>query len=205
LVIPPIGLPDTPATNPSAGDYTPPTTLPVPSFPLPVVTGGTGTTGGTTTGGTTTPTGNIPWSDVIGGIGDILGAGAGYVMNQADKDYYQGLMDKMMGMYQPGTPEATLMEQKMNAQDAAAGRNSQYGIRAQNLAGMLAEQRGKIMTSPVFGQMAQASRGHYDQSLNGIFSALGSATTSGSSLNNLLGLGSSALGNLFSSATAPTR
>jgi hypothetical protein len=184
-------------------DYTPnPGTIPIAPIPLPVVTP---SSGGTSSGGTTgLPTG-VGIGDILGGLGSILGAYTGYQQNTADKDYWQNYMDQLTGMYKPGTPEATMMEQKMNAQDAAAGRNSQYGIRAQNLAAMLADQRSKIMTSPSFYAMGAASRGHYDNSLNGIFNALGSAGSSGSALSNLLGAGSSYLNNLFSPASAPTR
>lgn len=236
VVIPPPAANVTPPADPpaSAGDYTPPITpVPIPSFPVPPISGdppssvgdvphtpvtipafplpvinpGSGGTPGTTPGGGTTPVGGIP-GNVLGGLGDLLGGIVSNQMNTADKDYYQNLMDKMMGMYQPGTPEATLMQQKMEAQDAAAGRNSQYGTRATNLAGMLAQQRGNIMTSPTFARIAEDSRGHYDNSLNGLFGALGSATSGGNnwlgSLGNLFGLGNSSL-NTPAASSAPTR
>lgn len=179
--------------NPAPINYTPPVVpipLPsglgdVPNIPNP----------GSGSGGSSTPVG-IPGGagSILGGLGSILGGAAGYQMNQADKDYWQNLMDKAMGMYQPGTPEADMLEHKMEAQDAAAGRNSQYGIREQNLAATLSQQRANIMMSPQFYKMGEAARGHYDDSLNNIFGALGSATgnsNTSSALNNLFGMGSS--------------
>lgn len=61
----------------------------------------------------------------------------------ADEQY----MSALTGMYKPGTAEANLMQHQMDAKDAAAGRNSQYGTRAVDLAGQLATLRGQLMTS----------------------------------------------------------
>jgi hypothetical protein len=61
--------------------------------------------------------------------------------NAADDKY----VSQLMGMYMPGTPEATLMQQQLNAKDAAAGRNSQYGVRSVDLNAYLAEQRRQTM------------------------------------------------------------
>lgn len=183
------------------------TTAPLPADTVTPITtpGGIGSvTNPNPSSGTTLP--SLPGlGSIIGGIGTVLSGITDNKMNQADKDYYQNLMNKMMGMYMPGTPEADLMEKKMNAQDAAAGRNSQYGIRAQNLAGMLADQRTKVMTSPTFEKLAEASRGHYDASLNSLSGLLGSANTSGTALNSLVNAGGSYLSDLFKSYTAPDR
>lgn len=137
-------------------------------------------------------------------LGGLIAGNHDRITNLQDQQYYEGLMNKMMGMYQPGTPEATLMEQQMNAKDAAAGRNSQYGVRATNLAGQLAGQRAQIMTSPTFNSLAQASRGHYDNSLNSLFSAAGNANNGsgigstigqiGNGISSILGLGKSLFG-----------
>lgn len=186
----PVSIPsDGVASNPNTGGLlgnTPVSSVPNPNPNSP----STGSGPGLNTG------------SILPGLGSLLAGYADYRMNDADKDYYQGLIDKMMGMYTPGTPEATLMEQKMNAKDAAAGRNSQYGVRAVNLAGQLAQTRAGIMTSPTFGKLAEASRGHYDSSLSSLSSLFGNATTSGTPLNNLVNTGINAgtswLGSLFS-------
>lgn len=191
----PSGTPINSSTAPLPADTVTPITTP----------GGLGSvTNPNPSSGTTLP--SLPGlGTVLGGLGTVLSGITDNKMNQADKDYYQSLMDKMMGMYMPGTPEADLMEKKMNAQDAAAGRNSQYGIRAQNLAGMLADQRTKVMTSPTFEKLAEASRGHYDASLSSLSSLLGNASTSGTALNSLVNSGGSYLSDLFKSYTAPDR
>jgi hypothetical protein len=191
-------------------------TLPVPQFGVPTninagTPSGTGTTA--TPGGTSGipgglgGLGSLPGAigSAIGGIGDIIGGNVDRIKNQQDQEYWQNYMDKMTSMYMPGTPEANLMRGKVEAQDAAAGRNSQYGVREQNLAGMLAQQRANIMTSPSFYNMGAASRGHYDNSLNSLFGALGSAT-SGGGLGGLMGnignIGSS-LYNMFNGSSTP--
>lgn len=163
-------------------------------------------TGGKPGGGINLPggLGSIKPSDVLGAIGAIGGGIKDYTMNRDDMKYYQDLIDKMMGMYAPGSAEAEMMRHKLEAKDAAAGRNSQYGIREQNLAAMLAEQRSKIMTSPVFSQLAQASRGHYDNSLSSLFNLLGNGAggssgggAAGNLIDKLWGAGSSFLSGLF--------
>lgn len=203
--------------------FTPPNTAAPVSLPsdgssaTPIVTpGGIGAVSNPNPSNTTLPSlpGGLSLNDVLKGVSTITGGVTDYNMNQADKNYYKQLMDKMTGMYMPGTPEAGLMESKMRAQDAAAGRNSQYGIRADNLAAMLAQQRATIMTSPTFEKLAEASRGHYDSSLASLSNILGSAGTSGTGLNNVINsvgssLANSSLGSSisdwFKSATAPER
>jgi hypothetical protein len=165
-------------------------------------TGGVVGGGGTPGGGVPNLPGGIKPGDVLGGLGGLYSGYQDYKMNQADMSYYQGLLNKMMGMYQPGTPEEELMRKQMEAKDAAAGRNSQYGVRSQNLASQLAAQRAQIMTSPTFAKIAEASRGHYDSSLASLSSLFGQGAANNSALNNLINTGinsgASWLQNLFS-------
>jgi hypothetical protein len=143
---------------------------------------------------------------LLNAAGSLTGANRDRITSQQNQEYWDGLMNKMMGMYQPGTPEATLMEQQMNAKDSAAGRNSQYGVRATNLAGQLAGQRAQIMSSPTFYQMGAASRGQYTNSLNSLFNVAGQGSASsggnlgttigqiGNGISSILGLGKSLFG-----------
>lgn len=61
-------------------------------------------------------------------------------------DYINGQQSKIDGLYNPGTPEANAMQQAMEAKDAAAGRNSQYGVRSVDLAAKLAALKGGLDT-----------------------------------------------------------
>jgi hypothetical protein len=72
-------------------------------------------------------------------------------MQQQGQTAHQGLMDfingqqgKIDNLYNPGTPEANLLQQQMDRTDAAAGRNSQYGVRSVDLAAKLAGLKGGL-------------------------------------------------------------
>lgn len=72
-------------------------------------------------------------------------------MQQQGQTAQKSLMDfineqqgKIDGLYNPGSPEANALQQQMEAKDAAAGRNSQYGTRAVDLAAKLASLKGGL-------------------------------------------------------------
>lgn len=121
---------------------------------------------------------------LLNGVGSLVGGNVDRIKAQQDSDWWKSQLDTLQGMYKPGTPEATLMEQKMNAKDAAAGRNSQYGVRATDLAAQLATQRSGIMTSAGYQNMANAYRNRSSQDLNGLFSAAGQGGGLGSTISN---------------------
>jgi hypothetical protein len=50
----------------------------------------------------------------------------------------QAYETQMNSYYAPGSAEANLLQQQMNRKDAAAGRNSQYGTRATDIAAKIA-------------------------------------------------------------------
>lgn len=66
---------------------------------------------------------------------------------QAQADQMRAQAAQVNNMYAPGSPEYNLMMQQMARKDAAAGRNSQYGVRAQNLAGIIAQQKAQMLPS----------------------------------------------------------
>lgn len=105
----------------------------------------------------------------------------GLSTSQIDAD--NAYMAKLMGMYMPGTSEATLLENKMNAKDAAAGRNSQYGVRSIDLAGQLASLRGQLMTSSAY-QAAQQHNSAYGLITGGGYLNAMNNTSSTDLLNN---------------------
>lgn len=63
--------------------------------------------------------------------------------NQANQ--VQNQINQINSMYAPGSPEYNRMMNEIARKDAAAGRNSQYGVRAQNLAGLIAQQKASMM------------------------------------------------------------
>jgi hypothetical protein len=136
-------------------------------------------------GSVTTPGNNTINLPGLGGLGDILkgllpliAGNRDRITNEQDSAFWKDQMDRVTGFYKPGTPEAELMRKKIEAKDAAAGRNSQYGVREMDLAGILAQQRANIMTSPGYIHMADAYRGHYSNSLDSMFNALSGFPTS---------------------------
>jgi len=83
-----------------------------------------------------------------------------YAKNKmADKQeamYNQNRQD-ILNTYAPGSPEYNLLKQEMDRKDAAAGRNSQYGVRANDFAGKIATYRTNALANMQTGQNALAN------------------------------------------------
>lgn len=90
-----------------------------------------------------------------------------------DELYNQNRAD-ILGMYAPGSPEAKAMEQQMARQDAAAGRNSQYGIRATDYAANVAKFKANALAQAANAQsgLAAAQMGNQYGGLNSMFNNL---------------------------------
>lgn len=194
-----------PGTAPGQPPYLPPVgagafpPLPIPSFPVPDVNGPPGST---------PPAGGIPQipsgvGQFLNGLGGLLGGNVDRIKAQQDADWWKSQIDTLQGMYKPGTPEADLMEQKMRAKDAMAGRNSQYGVRAVDLASNLADKRSNIMTSAGYQNMANAYRNRSSQDLNGLFSAMGGMGGLGNMLSTGIN-GINSIAGLFSGSGGTT-
>lgn len=92
-------------------------------------------------------------------------------MSNALMDRYNQNASTISNMYAPGSPEYTLMKQAMDRKDAAAGRNSQYGTRAVDLAGTIAKLKGDMFNSSLNSQnqlYTAANQGKYG-GLNSLF------------------------------------
>lgn len=80
-----------------------------------------------------------------------------YAKNQMAKKQ-QALYDQnradILSTYQPGSPEYNLLKQEMDRKDAAAGRNSQYGTRANEFAANIAKFRTNALGNLATGQNA---------------------------------------------------
>jgi hypothetical protein len=75
-------------------------------------------------------------------------------MADAQKGMYNQNRADIMNTYAPGSPEYNLLAQQMARKDAAAGRNSQYGTRANDLAGTIAKLRMGALGTLQQGQNA---------------------------------------------------
>ena len=85
-------------------------------------------------------------------------------MAEAQKGMYNQNRADIMNTYAPGSPEYNLLQQQMARADAKAGRNSQYGARANDLAGTIAKLRMGALGNLQSGQNAlgnQASGNQY--------------------------------------------
>lgn len=74
-------------------------------------------------------------------------------------------------MFSPNSAYAQQMQQTLARQDAAAGRNSQYGTRATQLAAALTQAQAQAMGNNNYAQASQNTAG--TNVLNGIFNAFG--------------------------------
>lgn len=140
-------------------------------------TGAVTTTGGTNTGGTTPGGTNVtpgttgtafPWTSLASSLYDM------YAKNQmADK--WQAQLDKVNqgieGLYAPGSAEYQALWSDMSRKDAAAGRGSQYGVRAVDLAGKIAPIKTNAMVQslqPMNTMMQNQMQNQYG-GLNSLF------------------------------------
>lgn len=112
---------------------------------------------------------------------------AGLNANQANT---KAAVDNINGLYAPGSPEWNLMHQTMQRQDAQAGRNSQFGSRATELAAKIAGIKSNALAS-VYSSAGQAGNGAYMNALN---AANNANNLSSSSVQNQYG----GLASLFS-------
>lgn len=81
------------------------------------------------------------------GVSSLYDMYAKKQMANAQQQRYDQLNNQVNNMYAPGSPEYNLMEQTMARKDAAAGRNSQYGTRATDLAGKIAGIKAGYMSN----------------------------------------------------------
>jgi hypothetical protein len=80
-------------------------------------------------------------------------------MAKAQEGMYNQNRADINNMYAPGSPEYNLLQQQMARADAKAGRNSQYGTRANELAGAIAKYKTNALTGMQSGQNSLANLG----------------------------------------------
>lgn len=181
-VIPPIGMPtDTGVVQPPAFPNQPIPDLS--NIPLPPVTAPNTPNTPNVPNTPSTGTPNIP--NLGSWLPGLLGAYTDYKNSTEDTAFWKSQMDTLLGMYKPGTPEANLMQQQMEAKDAATGRRSQYGVRSVDLANKLAQNRAQIMTSPTYLEMAEHYRDRWGSRFNSAYGAAGNQQGLGGLLNGV--------------------
>lgn len=118
-------------------------------------------------------------------IGKLIGGVTDYKNNQQNQGYYQDVINKLNSMYAPGSPEEQLLRGRIEAQDAAAGRRSQYGTREVNLAGQIAQQKANIMSNPTYGNYINSVTGANSNQYSSLLGALGASGGIGGVVNGL--------------------
>lgn len=132
-----------------------------------------------------------PW---VSGAKDIMSGIQSFKNNQAQRGY----VSQINQMYAPNSPYAQQMAQTLARQDAAAGRNSQYGNRAVQLAAALTQDQSRALTSnPYYSATSQAGAGNTNV-LNGLFNSFGQAASNPAIRGGINQLGSSAFNGLSS-------
>ena len=170
-----------------------------------------GTTVGQSTagvGGGITPYGATLGQDLsqgvgLGGIGDYLKSPTGiqdlFKLGQQGLGAWQKIQqgnaarnyaNSISSLFSPNSPYAQQMAQTLGRQDAAAGRNSQYGTRATQLAAALTQAQANALGGSNYAQAAQNTAG--TNALNGLFGLAGTGAG-----QRLLGAGFNSLSSLF--------
>ena len=136
------------------------------------------------TAGAGTTANQFPWMQGLLGLYDMYNK---QNASKALQDQFDKVNTQINGMYAPGSPEANLMQQEMERKDAAAGRNSQYGVRATDLAAKLAATKGQLLSNTLGNQnnLLAASLATGNSSLGSLANLFGQTT--GSTAANTVG------------------
>lgn len=134
----------------------------------------------------------------------LMALNSSYQHNNASKQMQQWIQqqqDNIKNLYAPGSPEYNQLWQQMSRQDAAAGRNSQYGPRSVNLAAKIAQTKADAMArlSASMGSLQQnaLNSGATARSSPDLAALLGNTAT-----NQLVNKGLNYLGDQVSNAVS---
>ena len=184
---------------------------------------GNGNAGGTTgTSGSGAGTGSA-WDSFLNGLtgngsntggllSNLLNGYTAYQSGNRAQDAYDKQIANINGLYGTNSPYAIQMKQELERKDSAAGRNSQYGDRAVQLAAKLTDSKSQAINSANMTNLISQSlnaQNQFPATLNALLQGnAGKGLLTGA--GNLIGSGASSLGNylqnLFNgtSGTSPT-
>lgn len=139
---------------------------------------------GAANAGAGTTANQFPWAQGLLGLYDMYNK---QNASKALQDQFDKVNTQINGMYAPGSPEANLMQQEMERKDAAAGRNSQYGVRAVDLASKIAATKGQLLSNTLGAQnnLLGASLATGNSSIGSLANLFGQTT--GSTAANTVG------------------
>ena len=186
--------------------------------------GGSGSTpNGSTGGGTGTGGTGSAWDSFLNGLtgngsntggllSNLLNGYTAYQSGNRAQDAYDKQIANINGLYGTNSPYAIQMKQELERKDSAAGRNSQYGDRAVQLAAKLTDSKSQAINSANMTNLISQSlnaQNQFPATLNALLQGnAGKGLLTGA--GNLIGSGASNIGtylqNLFNgtSSTAPT-
>ena len=118
--------------------------------------------------------------------------GMNFMQQLGQQNAQRGYANQVSGLFGPNSPYAQQMQQTLARQDAANGRNSQYGTRSVQLAAALAEAQSRALGNASYAQARTATPGL--NALNSLFANFG--TNQG--MQQLGQMGSSAFNGLQS-------
>lgn len=149
------------------------------------LTAGLGGAGAATAGGAATAAASSPWSSFLnmltstagkaGGslLSQLISAGGTAYQGQRQAGQYNDVINTINNLYSPDSPYAQQMQQALARKDSAAGRNSQYGSRAVELAAALTQAKSNTLTSPGYGNLMGVRGTAQNQGLNALGAFLG--------------------------------
>jgi hypothetical protein len=175
---------------------------------------GGGSSGGTSGNGSSS-------SNPLGSfVGSLLGGSNNNLLNSLLTAYtskqsgdraqkaYDDQIAQINGLYAPDSAYAKQMQQTMDRKDAAAGRNSQYGTRAVELAANLTKSKADSLNSANMTNLISqslAGQNQFPAALNALMNGSNGAGGSlGSSLGNGISSGASSLGSWLNSLFSNT-
>lgn len=123
----------------------------------------------------------------------IAGGGNAYMGNK-QAGQYGDVINQINQLYAPDSPYAKQMEQALARKDSAAGRNSQYGDRAVQLAAALTQAKSNALTSPGYGNLLAQRGTNQNIPINGLLAILG-----GGAGQDLITQAGGGIGNYFKS------
>lgn len=124
-----------------------------------------------------------PWGEFLKSLGtkvggnllsNLVAAGGNAYMGNKNANMYNNYIQQINSLFAPDSPYAKQMQQALARKDAAAGRNSQYGTRAVELAAALTRDKANALTSPGFQNMLGQYGTNSNSIVNGFLAALGS-------------------------------
>ena len=150
------------------------------------ITTGAGLGGAAAAGGASAASSGGPWGSFLQSLTGSAGKAGGSLLSQllttAGNAYegnkqagqYGDVINTINNLYSPDSPYAKQMQQTLARKDAAAGRNSQYGSRAVELAAALTQAKSNALTSPGYGNLLGQRVTGQNIPINGLLAMLGS-------------------------------